>query len=148
MSKSKDKIINFIWSEKFALDSAKALYDYELQHSNKKYIGWFFVALAQFGVVGALKHNVYGFLVVATIGLVYWYILRWPLRAWFIKKSFKKSPFANKNITFTIKTDGIYKDDKLQIQNKDIYDTIKLDDFTIIYHKFGTTLFPNKDILS
>ena len=99
--------IKYIWSKELALSSARALYEYEFKNSRKRFIGWFFIALVQFGVVGALKHNSYGFLTLGTIGLVYWYGLRWPLRKYFIEKTFEKSPLANSNIDLLIKDDGI-----------------------------------------
>ena len=135
--------INYIWDKKLALNSAYDIYNYELKNSNKKYIGWFFIAMLQFGVVGALKHNVYGFLVIATIGIVYWYGLRWTLRKYFINKTFKKSPLANKQINLIAKDDGIYLDDQLQFNYKSIKKVAILDNAIVIYHNLGTIYLPN-----
>jgi len=44
--------INFNWSQELALKASKLYYDYDMKNSNKRYIGWFFVALVQFGIVG------------------------------------------------------------------------------------------------
>jgi hypothetical protein len=135
--------INYIWDKKLALQSACDIYEYELKNSNKKFIGWFFIALAQFGVVGALKHDAYGFLVVATVGLVYWYGLRWSLRKYFINKTFNKSPLANKQISLIAKDDGVYLDDKIQFNFDNIKKVAFLDNATVIYHNIGTFYIPN-----
>ncbi len=135
--------IKYTWDKDLALKSAQDIYKYELQHSNKKYIGLLFIGMLQFGVVGALKHNAYGFLVLATIGLTYWYGLRWPIRKYFILKTFEKSPLADKTISLTIQNDGIYSEDKLQIEYKNIIKYVQLDDALVIYHTLGTIYLPS-----
>ena len=135
--------IEYKWDQNLAIKSSKDIYEYELQNSKKKYIGWLFIALVQFGVVGALKHQVYGLLMISTFLIFYWYGFRWPLREFFIKRTFSKSPLANNTIQLQAKKDGIYKDNKLQISYKDIKNIIQLKDAILIYHKFGTLYFPN-----
>jgi len=135
--------INYIWDESTALKSAEDIYLYELKHSRKRFMGWFFIALVQFGVVGVFKHNSYGILMVGTIGAVYWYGFRWQLRKYFIKKTFIKSPLANKQISLEASDTEILNHTQTQIIYKDIKKLIKLDDAIIIYHKFGTIYLPN-----
>jgi len=79
-----------LWSEESAIRASKLYYDYDMKNSAKRYIGWLFVALVQFGIVGALKHNSYGILFVATFLVAYWYYGRWYLRAGMIKRFYKK----------------------------------------------------------
>ena len=136
--------IKYIWDKELAISSAATLYEYELKNSNKRYVGWIFIAIMQFGVVGAIKHNVFGLLVVGTIMVVYWYSLRWPLREYFIKRTFDKSPLANKTIHLIAKEDGIYKDDMLQISYQDIYKTVQLESSVVLYYTGGTLYIPNK----
>jgi hypothetical protein len=135
--------IKYKWDEDMAVNSSADIYDYELQNSKKKYIGWFFVALVQFSVVGALKHQVYGLLIISTFLILYWYGLRWPIRKYFIKKTFSKSSLANSTIELQAQKDGIYKDDELQISYDNIEDVIKLDNAVLIYHHAQTLYFPN-----
>ena len=119
------------------------------KNSNKKYIGWFFVALLQFGVVGALKHNSYGFLILSTIGLTYWYGFRWRIREYFIKKTFDKSQLANKQIELLATDDSIVSHDgNEQIPYSDIKEYKRIDDAIIIYHKIGTLYIPNSSFIS
>lgn len=136
--------IKYIWNEKLAIKAAQDIYEYELKKSNKRYIGWFFVALTQFAIVGALKHDAFGLLFVSTFLMIYWYILRWPIRKYFIKRTFIKSPFANKTITLQIKKDGIYKEELSQVSKNNIKDIIKLEDGIIIYYNGGNLYFPNE----
>jgi bacillopeptidase F (M6 metalloprotease family) len=82
-------------------------------------------------------------LVVATIGLIYWYALRWRLRKYFINKTFYKSQLANKQITLTALDDGIYLDNKLQFGYDSIKKTALLEDAVVIYHSIGTFYIPN-----
>ena len=140
---SKNIEIKYKWTKQLALTSAYDIYIYELKNSNKKFIGWFFIAMLQFGVVGAFKHNSYGFLILATIGLTYWYGLRWPLRKYFINKTFDKSPLANKQIDLIAKENGIYFNDNLEVSYLNISKFIQLDNAIVIYHNQGTIYIPN-----
>ncbi len=106
--------ISYIWDKETFLKAAKSAYKHELKNSGKRYIGWLFIAMAQFGVVAAMKKGAVGLLLISSILLVYWYLLRWPLRKFIISKSFDKSPYANKK--FNIK---IY-DDKIEINTESI----------------------------
>ena len=135
--------IKYTWDERLAITSAKEIYEYELKNSNKKYIGWLFVALAQFGVVGALKHNAYGLLVISSLGILYWYGFRWDIRKFFISKSFKKSPFKDKVIQLEADEKGIFTDGKELLLYKDIIKSEQLENAIVIYHKLGTTYIPN-----
>ena len=144
---SKDIKIEYIWTEELAIKSSRLLYEDELKHSNKKYIGWFFIALAQFGVVGALKHNAYGMLFIASVGLLYWYAVRWSLRKFFIKNTFKKSPFANKTIKIlATKTAIVIDGNELPYQN--IKETKQIPDGLIINYIGNAIFIPNSGFSS
>lgn len=81
--------INYNWDKAAFLKASKELYNYEFNNSNKKYIGWIFIALTQFGVVAALKKGAFGLLFISTFLVIYWYYFRWKLREFLLKKSFK-----------------------------------------------------------
>ena len=100
-------VISFIYDKEHFLDVTKKVYDYEMSHSGKKYIGWFFIAVLQFGIVGALKHGAYGLLYIATFLLFYWYILRWQIRKYIALSWFHKQPFKNKKFELTITPLGL-----------------------------------------
>jgi len=100
----------FVWSEAVALLSSELFYKYEFRHSYRRYIGWLFIAMAQFGVVGALKHDAYGMLVVSSFLLIYWYAIRWQLRKRLALKLFSGSPQANQEIMTSFDTEGLETD--------------------------------------
>jgi len=101
MSKSID--INYTWDRETFLEASKATYDFELRHSPKRFFGWFFIAMTQFGVVGALKKDAYALLIIATVLVIYWYGLRWPLRRFMINKTFDS--LEHKNHNYIIRAD-------------------------------------------
>jgi len=111
MSKSIE--INYTWDRETFIEASKATYDFELRHSPKRFFGWFFIAMTQFGVVGALKKDAYALLVIATVLVIYWYALRWPLRKLMINKTFDTTENKNHKFTMSADTSGIIVDGTL-----------------------------------
>jgi len=99
------------WDEETYLKGAKVAYDLQMKHTGRKYVGWIFIAMLQFGVVGALQANTYGMLMLSTLLLLYWYYLRWPLRKMALKRFFEKSPFANRTLHIAAEEGGLCIDD-------------------------------------
>ncbi len=98
------------WDEESFMQGAKLAYDYEMKHSWRRYAGWLFIAMTQFGVVGAIRYGVNGLLLISTILVIYWYFLRWPLRRSALKRFFKKLPNAEKIIKIEAQDGGICLD--------------------------------------
>ena len=132
---------NYKWDKETYLKAAKVAYDYELKTSRKRYIGFFFIALTQFGVVAALKKGAIGLLLISTFLVVYWYLLRWPIRKISISKAFNKLP--NANMDYSIKTDenGIKINSNL-IPWSEIAEVIYLQDGFLIYAENNFFFFP------
>ena len=124
--------IKYIWDEKLALEASKSAYDYELKNSQKRFLGWLFIALTQFGVVLAMKQGTMGLLLLSTVLLLYWYMARWPIRKYFIKKSFNKSPLANSNFNILLQQDGLYINDNL-IDWKNISEIVSSEKGFLLY---------------
>ena len=95
---SNSVVAKYIWNSPTALLSSELFYKYEFRHSYRRYIGWAFIAMAQFGVVGALKHDAYGMLIVSSFLLLYWYGVRWQLRKRLAKRLFQASPLRDSEI--------------------------------------------------
>jgi len=99
--------ISYLWDRKNFENSFENAYKYQFQHSAKRYIGWFFVALAQFGVVAALKGGSVALLMFSTLLLFYWYVGK----KWLVKRrakaQFENSPFKDKNIEITVNEKGL-----------------------------------------
>jgi len=135
--------ISYIWDRDTYIHASKLAYDYEMKHSVKRYNGWIFIALLQFGVVSAMKQGTIGLLMVSTILLVYWYALRWPLRNYFVAKSFDKSPNANKQFTIKVSDVGLTVDDNT-VALEEIDGVLVLSDGVFIYIDAQSVFIPNK----
>jgi len=145
MSTFKDIKINFTWSEELAKKSFDEIYKYEFNNSAKKYIGWFFIALLQFGVVGALKKGDITILSFATFMLIYWY---------YIKKIIAKKRFIKLNCKPT-KVQIIANKDGLRFINENItwkwnevQDIKKLDNGLIVTKEPNHYFIPNSGFKS
>jgi len=72
----------------------------------KRFIGWLFIALMQYGVVVALKKEVFAILLFSTIMLFYWYYGKKWIAKRRAEKSFEKSKFKDKEIKMSIDKEG------------------------------------------
>ncbi len=113
MSISNTVQISYMWNK----DNFQRLFDssyrYEFEHSAKRYIGWFFIALLQFAVVGALKKDSFGLLLFSSLVLLYWYYGKKIIAKRRAKKSFEKSSFKDKMINISVSEKGFeIKSDK------------------------------------
>jgi len=138
---SKSIKISFIYDKEHFLDFTKKVYDYEMKHSSKRYIGWFFIALTQFGIVSALKHNAYGLLYISTFLLLYWYMLRWQLRKLLAIRIFEKLPNKNQKLSITINKKEFTINDT-NIPFSEIARYLKLPDGVILYYHNTAVFFP------
>ena len=84
-----------------------ASYKYLFNHSAKRYIGWFFIALMQFGVVAALKQGAFGLLLFSSLVLFYWYYGKKVIAKQRAEHAFKHSSFRDKTIHILADDDGL-----------------------------------------
>ena len=106
MSMSKPIKISYIWNRKNVETLFEASYKYQFEHSRKRYVGWFFIALLQYGIVVAFKKEAFAILLFSTIILFYWYYgKRWIAKRR-AEKSFEHSEFKDKKIEMLIDKDG------------------------------------------
>ena len=132
---------NYKWDKPTYMQAAKVAYNYEFKNSKKRYIGFFFIALTQFGVVAILKKGAPGLLFVSSFLVLYWYLLRWKLREASIKKSFDKSPTANMQYSVDANNYGININSQI-IQWQDILKVVSLSEGALIYTKDNFFFFP------
>jgi len=130
--------ITLEWSKEQALSASKAFYDYDMRHSNKRYMGWFFVGLTQFAIVGALKHDTYGLLFVSTFLVSYWYYGRWFLRNAILKKYYAN--IKEHTLHFTLKEDGLHNGESV-IHWEEIFKVLKIEDDVLLHTQDSTLLF-------
>ena len=108
------------WDEDEALKASKLFYDYDMRHSIKRYIGWLFIAMMQFGIVAALKYNAYGLLIVSSFLVIYWYYGRWYLRSLFVKKYYQKKALQPTTLHIRCNKENI-QIEKMHISWADVY---------------------------
>jgi len=139
---SKPVEIRFTWSKEAAVKASKLYYDWDMKHSSKRYIGWFFIALVQFAIVGALKHHVFGLLYLSTFLVIYWYYIRWYIRKRMIVRYYDRSHIENKEVLFTLTDEGLSYEDIL-IDWDHIFKVVKFDD-GVLLQTLNHTLFFEK----
>jgi len=135
--------INYIWDQDTFLTASKCAYDYEMKNSPKRFLGWFFIALTQFGVVAAMKKGAVGLLLISTILVVYWYFFRWSIRKKLLLKNFNKSKEKNNKFEILADDEGIHLKDVV-IKWSDVNLTVSLRDGFLIYTNNTFHFFPAK----
>ena len=100
--------LDFVWDKETARKSFDELYRYEFNHSSKKYIGWLFIALLQFGVVATFKKGDISLLIFSTVVLSYWYILKKMIAKKLYLKRFENDPLKDKKIVLEADENGLH----------------------------------------
>ena len=104
--------ISYIWNEDNFNKLFNRAYEYQFKNSPRRYIGWLFIAIAQFGVVAALKKGSIALLLFATILIVYWYYIKKLIIKKRAYKEFLNSPLRNKKIELIVNQNGIEQNGK------------------------------------
>ena len=104
---SKNIEIVYIWDKNNIEKLFNASYKYLFENSYKRYIGWLFIALLQFGVVVAFKNGTFGLLLFSTIVLIYWYYGKKYIAKKRAVNFFEKSPFKDKKIKISANKSGL-----------------------------------------
>ena len=138
---SKDITLSFRWSKEAYMQAGEFAYDYKMNHTPKKYMGWFFIALLQFGVVGALLKGTLAILLFSTILLIYWYYLKKRIEKSIILKNFEKEADANKILDISINKTHIDINNK-KILWEDIAQIISGDKGYLLDYIGGFLFFP------
>ncbi|SFV57046.1 hypothetical protein MNB_SM-7-475 [hydrothermal vent metagenome] len=120
---SKSITLTIEWNKERALQASKALYDYEMKHSPKRYIGWLFIAFMQFGIVALFKQQNPLLLLLSSLLVAYWYYGRWYLRCFFLKRYYTKQNFQKSVITISCDESSLDIADKI-LQWDDILQAI------------------------
>ena len=99
--------IKYVWNRENVEKLFDSSYRYVFSHSSRRYVGWFFIALLQFGVVAALKKGAIGLLLFSTLVLLYWYVGKRVIARRRALASWESSPFRNQTIIITADEDGL-----------------------------------------
>ena len=126
--------ISYKWNRANSDIAFEKSYTYHYKNSMRRYIGWLFVAMAQFGVVFALKGNHIGLLLFSTILIIYWYLIK----KWLVKKrvirDFENSEHKDKVIEMYVDEAGIVQNNEL-IPWENINGIVVADDALMLYQK-------------
>ncbi len=142
MSISRPIKISYEWNEENFQKALKNSYNHQYKNSARRYIGWFFVAMAQFGVVATLKGGNIGLLMLSTILIFYWYVAK----KWFVanraKKEFDSSPLKDKIVALEINDKGIKQDDSF-VDWEEIQGVVPIEDDILLYYKNRAFYIPS-----
>jgi len=143
MSMSKEIILNFRWDKDTYMRAGEFAYKYKMYHTPKKYLGWIFIALLQFGVVGALLKGTLAILLFSTIMLIYWYYLKIRIEKYYLSKKFDSEKDANKLLQISIKDNEI-DINKKKVLWSEIPLIIASEKGYLLDHISGYIFFPSK----
>jgi len=83
--------VKFKLDKKEFIEATLFTYRYELNKSPKRFLGFIFIAMSQFGVVALLQKGQSGLLLLSSLLLIYWYFLRERIRKKLYERSFKEN---------------------------------------------------------
>jgi len=132
---SKSIKISYIWNRENVDRLFEASYKYQFNNSAKRFIGWFFIALLQYGVVVALKKDAFAILLFSTIMLFYWYYGKKWITKKRADKSFENSPFKDKKIEMSIDKNGftLISNNNEKWSWDEVQEVITLEDDIMLY---------------
>ncbi len=134
--------ISYKWDRENFEKAFSKSYNHQFKNSTRRYIGWFFVALAQFGVVAALKGGSVGLLMLSSILILYWYVIKKWLVHRRAVRAFENSPLKNSHITLQIDEEGI-KQNAMQISWQELQGLVPIEDDILLYHKEKAFYIPS-----
>lgn len=134
MSTFNPTLISYKWDRENFEKAFLKSYTHQFKNSARRYVGWFFVALAQFGVVAALKGGSVGLLMLSSLLIFYWYVVK----KWLIHRravhTFENSPLKDTLITLRIDEKSIQQED-IDIAWQDLQGLVPIEDDILLYHK-------------
>ena len=99
-------IVEYQWSKDRFLEASKANYDLKMKSLKLKLLGYFGIIFVLFGTYLSYTKGVYTTLIVSSILVVYWYLLRWPLYRLRLSTNFKKHASKDKNVSWLIEPES------------------------------------------
>ena len=125
--------ITYTWDKENFEKAFSKSYTHQFKNSARRYVGWFFVAMAQFGVVAALKGGSIGLLMLSTILIFYWYVGKKWLLYQRARKAFEASPLQNSKIELQVTQEGITQED-LFVPWEEIQGVVPVENDILLYH--------------
>ncbi len=142
MSTSKPIEITYIWDRENFEKAFSKSYTHQFENSARRYIGWSFVALAQFGVVAALKGGSIGLLMLSTILIFYWYVVKKWLVHQRAMKAYENSPLKNSQIKLQITQEGV-RQNEIFVSWQEIQGLVPVEDDILLYYNQNAFYIPS-----
>ena len=134
--------ISYIWDKENFEKAFSKSYIHQFKNSARRYVGWFFVAMAQFGVVAALKGGSIGLLLLSTVLILYWYVIKkWLVHQRAIK-AYENSVLKNSQIKLQITQEGVTQEDTF-IPWNEIQGLVPIEDDILFYYKKNAFYIPS-----
>ena len=133
MSISKPLSISYRWDQENFKKAFEKSYAHQYKHSVRRYIGWLFIAMAQFGVVAALKGGSVGLLMLSTLLIFYWYVVKKQLVYRKARKAYGNSPLKDQMIRLKVTEAGIEQEGRL-IPWEALRGVVPLEDDILLYY--------------
>ncbi|MCF6205945.1 MAG: hypothetical protein L3J47_03480 [Sulfurovum sp.] len=142
MNTSKPIALSYTWDRANFEKAFENAYTHQYKHSARRYIGWLFVAMAQFGVVAAMKGGSVGLLMLSTILIVYWYVVKKHLVYSRALKAFEHSPLKDRRITLQIDSDGVSQNG-VEVPWEEIQGVVPVEDDILLYYQNNAFYIPS-----
>ena len=142
MSTFKPIEISYTWDRENFEKAFSKSYTHQYKNSARRYVGWFFVAMAQFGVVAALKGGSIGLLMLSSILILYWYVIKKWLVHQRAVKAYENSALKNRKISLQITQEGIKQDDTF-ISWEALKGLVPVEDDILLYYKDKAFYIPS-----
>ncbi|HIP62128.1 MAG TPA: hypothetical protein EYG98_06185 [Sulfurovum sp.] len=100
--------LEFPWTQDNYIRAGMIAYNYKMNYSYKKYVGWFFIGLILAGMITTLRTDGYALLYLGVILSIYWYYIRGMTQKSRLKKTFLKEGISGVKMKFNIDSRGVY----------------------------------------
>jgi len=139
--------ITYTWDRENFEKAFTHAYEHQFKHSARRYIGWLFIAMAQFGVVAALKGGSIGLLMLSTILVLYWYFIKkWLLHRRAVA-SFERSAFKDTQLMLHVTEEGIVQNGTV-VPWEEIQGVVPVGDAVLLYYKDKMFYIPERAFTS
>ena len=95
-------LVEYKWSKDRYLEANKANYDLKMKSMKLKLLGYFGIILVVLGAYLFYTKGIYTILVISSLLVIYWYLLRWPLYRLQLSSNFNKHASKDKNVSWLI----------------------------------------------
>ena len=134
--------ISYTWDKENFEKAFVRSYTHQFKNSARRYVGWFFVAMSQFGVVSALKGGSIALLLLSTILILYWYgIKKWLVHRRAIR-AYENSPLKNNQIKLHITQEGI-EQEHTAVPWQNIKGLVPIEEDILIYYNEEVFYIPS-----